>query len=99
MLASRTRILATVYKTVVAFGELLNLSGKNRMLCSSSVSTFGVIRRPRRSEARSTRKRRHNAGGNREWSKQEPSSLYRIILLLLSFVLLDPSFESAFVLR
>src|SRR6267378_486984 len=92
----------TVYKTTVVGpfrGHRPNPSGKNRMLCSSSVSTFGVIRRPRRSEARFTRKRRHNAGGNREWSEQEPSSLYRIILLLLSFVLLDPSFESAFVLR
>jgi hypothetical protein len=32
MLATRTRLLATDYKTVVAFGQLLALSGKNLML-------------------------------------------------------------------
>jgi hypothetical protein len=37
MLATRRRILAKFYKTVAAFGELLNPSGKNRRL--------GVIQR------------------------------------------------------
>jgi hypothetical protein len=37
MLATRTQILATVYKAAVTLGELLNLSGKNRRV--------GVIQR------------------------------------------------------